>query len=116
MGLALLIFGLFAIYSVSIFESFGLTLDFVEQGLRDEPSNYYYFFEQLIKFAIGLVLSLIVWLVPLPIVRRWKYIVFVGTLVLLMLLFTPLGITLNGSSAWLDVPGGTVQPGEFFKI
>ena len=34
----------------------------------------------------------------------------------MLLLFTPLGITLNGSSAWLDVPGGTIQPGEFFKL
>ena len=88
----------------------------MEKGLRDEPSNYYYFFEQLTKFGVGLVLALITWFVPMSVVRRWKYIVFVGTLILVLLLFTPLGITLNGSSAWLDVPGGTIQPGEFFKI
>jgi cell division protein FtsW len=94
-GLFLLIFGLFAIYSVSIFESFDLTLDFVEQGLREEPSNYYYFFEQSVKLAVGLVLALIAWLTPMHIIRRWKYIIFAGSLVLLLLLFTPLGITLN---------------------
>ena len=112
----LLIFWLFAIYSVSIFESFDLTLDFVEQWLREEPSNYYYFFEQVIKFFVGLVLAWITWFIPMSVVRRWKYIIFVWSLLLVLLLFTPLWITLNGSSAWLDVPWWTIQPWEFYKI
>lgn len=112
----LLIFWLFAIYSVSIFESFDLTLDFVESGLREEPSNYYYFFEQVLKFIVWLVLAWIVRFIPLSVVRRWKYIVFAWSLLLVALLFTPLWITLNGSSARLDVPWWTIQPWEFYKI
>lgn len=112
----LLIFWLFAIYSVSIFESFDLTLDLVEKWLRVEPSNYYYFFEQLLKFLVWLVLAGITWIIPLSVIKRRKYIIFVWTCILLLLLFTPLWIELNGSSAWLDVPWGTIQPWEFFKI
>ena len=51
---------------------------------------------------------------------RWiiqgKYVIFAVTLGGVLLLFTSLGIELNGSNAWLSVPGGTIQPGEFFKI
>ena len=106
----MIVFGIFSIYSVSIFESFDLTLDLVELGVRTDRSNYYYFTEQLGKLAIGLLLATIVWFVPLSGIRKAKWVVFFSTLLLMFLLFTPMGITLNGSSAWLDVPGGTIQP------
>ncbi len=115
-GGLLILFGIFSIYSVSIFESFDLTLDLVALGLRENSSNYYFFFEQLIKLCVWLAFCGIVYLVPLERIKKLKYVIFGGGLIGVLLLFTPLGIELNGSSAWLDVPGWTIQPGEFFKI
>ena len=103
-GALLILFGIASIYSVSIFESFDLTLDHVALGLRQEPSNYYFFFEQLLKLVAGLVLCVITYFVPLETIKKAKMVIFVGSLLLVLLLFTPLGIELNGSSAWLDVP------------
>ncbi len=115
-GALLLLFWLSAIYSVSIFESFDLTLDLVAKWVMTDPSNYYYFFEQLTKLVVGLVLAWIVYRMPMRWIIQGKYVIFAVTLGGVFLLFTSLGIELNGSNAWLSVPGGTIQPGEFFKI
>ena len=47
-GGALVFIGMLAIYSVSIHESFTLTLSLIaQQKMTGEPSNYFYFFRQL---------------------------------------------------------------------
>lgn len=115
-GALLLMFGLSAIYSVSIFESFGLTLDLVAKWVITDPSNYYYFFEQLTKLVVGLVLSWVVYWMPMKRLIKSRYLIFWLTLIGVFLLFTSLWIELNGSNAWLSVPWGTIQPWEFFKI
>ncbi len=112
----LLIAGLFAMYSVSIFESFQLTLGLVKSGVLSEPSNYFYFLEQIKKLAWGLVLCVIIYFVPRQTIKKYKYIIFILTLLPLFLLFTPLGVKLNGSTAWLQFAWWTIQPGEFFKL
>jgi len=80
-GGLLILFGIFSIYSVSIFESFDLTLDLVALGLRESSSNYYFFAEQLIKLCIGLALCGIVYLVPLERIKKLKYVIFGGGLI-----------------------------------
>ncbi len=115
-GALLILFGIFSIYSVSIFESFDLTLDQVALGIRQDPSNYYFFFEQLMKLWVGLALCALVYFIPFERIKKLKHVIFFGSLALVLLLFTPMGVELNGSSAWLSVPGWTIQPGEFFKI
>lgn len=62
------------------------------------------------------MLCIILYFIPLKLFFRAKYIFFVLSLIGVLLLFSPLGIELNGSRAWLDLPGGTLQPGEFFKL
>ncbi len=50
----------------------------------------------------------------LRIVAPWAYLAGLG---LLLLTLTPLGLTLAGARAWLQLPGGfTLQPSEFMKI
>lgn len=116
-GALLIIFGIFSIYSVSIFESFWLTLDLVQSWARINPSNYYYFREQLMKLWVWLVLVVIAWFTPLSFLKKWKRAIFLGSLLLVCLLFVPwLSLKLNGSNAWLRVWWGTIQPGEFYKI
>lgn len=116
LGGILLFAGMFAMYSVSIFESFQLTLGLVKSGVLQDPSNYFYFLEQLKKLVAGLVLCWILYFIPRRTIKQRKYIIFIVTLIPLFLLFTPLGIKLNGSTARLQFPWGTIQPGEFFKL
>ncbi|HMT27459.1 MAG TPA: FtsW/RodA/SpoVE family cell cycle protein [Candidatus Absconditabacterales bacterium] len=119
-GAILILFGILAIYSVSIHESFGLTLKLVELGQYTEPSNYFYFFRQLRNLVVAIVLALIVYKIPLPFFKKEKNIVLIFILFLLfqLLVFVPqIGISLNGAKGWLYVPPiGTVQPSEFFKL
>jgi rod shape determining protein RodA len=72
---------------------------------------------QAISLLIGLVLAYGVSRVPysmLRIVAPWAYLVGLG---LLLLTLTPLGLTLAGARAWLQLPGGfTLQPSEFMKL
>lgn len=110
-GWLLLLYGLAALFSVSIHESFTLTL------ANGDPSNYFYFIRQLRNIGVWLVISFFVYKTSLSRIRSWRYIILFGILILTLLLLSPLGLELNGARLWLKVPFlGTIQPGEFFKL
>ncbi|MEI6426713.1 MAG: FtsW/RodA/SpoVE family cell cycle protein [Candidatus Absconditabacteria bacterium] len=120
-GLALIVFGIFAIYSVSIHESFTLTLKLISQGNRDgDPSNYFYFLRQLKNIAIGLVMGVGIYLLPLGFFQKNKNIIIIGVIMMILQLavFIPgIGVTLNGARGWINIPLlGSLQPAEFFKL
>ena len=112
----LVVVGLFAVYSVSVFESFWLTLYRVEEWLRAEPTNYFYFFEQLTNIGVWVVMCLLVTLVPWQFIKKMKHVNFLITLAATLLLFTPLAETYKWATAWLDLWFTNIQPGEFFKL
>lgn len=116
LGAVLLIFWLFAVYSVSVFESFWLTLDWVDAWLRDTPSNYFFFFEQLINVAVGIVAWIIVALIPRRTIKKLHMLIFLLTFWSVLLLFTPLAQTYKWATAWLDLWFTNIQPWEFFKL
>lgn len=112
----LVILWLFAVYSVSIFESFWLTLDLVNAWKRADPSNYFYFFQQLTNVGAWLVLCVILAFIPWSFIKKMKQVIFFGTLAMVLLLFTPLAETYKWATAWLDLWFTNIQPGEFFKL
>lgn len=107
---------LFAVYSVSVFESFWLTLYWVEQWLRTDPTNYFYFFEQLTNIGVGLAVCLLVIFLPWQTIKKMKYVIFLLTLLAVFLLFTPFAETYKWATAWLNLWFTNIQPGEFFKL
>jgi cell division protein FtsW (lipid II flippase) len=86
-------------YSVSIYESFSVT-----KGI----SNYFYFQEHLQKISIGLILAIITWFIPWKTLKKRDIILFVGSFLFLLLLFTALGENkLNddkNARLWLYLP------------
>lgn len=111
-GLLLVLYGIFAIYSVSIFSSFQLTLN--QLG---EPSNYFYFFRQLRHLVIILILAIWVYFVPLEFIKKHKWKIFLASLLFLLLVFTPLWLELKWARWWIYLPWfWSVQPGEFVKL
>ena len=50
------------------------------------------------------------------VLRRYTYISLIVSAILLLLPLTPLGLELNGARIWVQVRGGTFQPGEIAKI
>ncbi|MDD3263205.1 MAG: FtsW/RodA/SpoVE family cell cycle protein [Candidatus Absconditabacteria bacterium] len=120
-GIILIIFGLLAIYSVSIHESFTLTLKLIASGKRtDDPSNYFYFLRQLKNIAIAVIMALGVYIFPIKIFQKNRNIVIIGVFLMLLqiLVFVPgIGMVLNGARGWISLPLlPSMQPSEFFKL
>ena len=110
----LILFGILAVYSVSIHESFTTSLRF-EWG---EPTNYFYFFRHIRNLVIGLVMWAVVYKIPLDWYKKYYVFIFLALLVFQLLVFTPLGDSFGkGARNWISMPWlGTVQPSEFFKL
>lgn len=119
-GLLLVVFGVFALYSISIYESFDQTLRRAQVGKRSgDPSNFFYFNKQLINIIKSLVVVGIAYFIPIKWIKdqRIIYIIGICAIILQLLVFSPLGIDLNGARGWLYIPGlGNMQPAEFFKL
>jgi len=117
----LILFGILAIYSVSIHESFTLTLKQIANGFREwDPSNYFYFFRQLRNIAIALIAAGIIRKIPLAFFKSHKKVIitFVIIFLLQLMVFVPgIGVELGGARWRIDIPGlPSIQPAEFFKL
>ena len=78
-GALLLFFGILAMFSVSIYDSFALGLRSIANGNVDvDPTNYFYFFKQLRNIVIGVCMALVVYKIPIKLFQRDKtiYIIF----------------------------------------
>ncbi|WP_281692337.1 FtsW/RodA/SpoVE family cell cycle protein [Agathobaculum desmolans] len=73
-------------------------------------------FVQGAAVVIGLGAFVIMSLIDLETMSGWWKIFVLGNIGLQMLLFTPLGIELNGQRAWLDLGVTSLQPGELGKL
>lgn len=119
-GWLLIVFGIFALYSISIYESFDQTLRRAQVGKRSgDPSNFFYFNKQISNIIKALVVVGIAYFIPIKRIKdqRIIYVIGIGAILLQLLVFTSLGIDLNGARGWLYIPGlGNMQPAEFFKL
>ncbi|MDD3413967.1 MAG: putative peptidoglycan glycosyltransferase FtsW [Lachnospiraceae bacterium] len=100
----LLCFGLIMVYSASSYEAM---LKFGDSA--------YYFKKQLRATILGLIVMIIVERIDY---HRWqKYAVpaYFGSMILISLVLTPLGIEANGARRWLNL-GMSLQPAEVAKV
>lgn len=121
LGIVLTVFGILSIYSVSIHESFTLTLSLIASGkLHGDPSNYFYFFRQLRNIVMALVMAGITYSIPIKFFQSNKNVTIIAIILMALQIavFIPgIGITLNGARGWISIPGLTsIQPAEFFKL
>ncbi|MFH1036523.1 MAG: putative peptidoglycan glycosyltransferase FtsW [Patescibacteria group bacterium] len=105
-SVALLIFGILVLASVSASvsqEKFG--------------NSYYYLWHQFSLGIIpGLILAFLAYRTGLNKFKKFIPLIFLGNLVMLGLVFTPLGITAGGATRWLNLGLFSVQPAEFLKL
>ena len=103
----LVIFGTVMIFSASYYTA-----------IADGDGPYAYLKKQLIFVAIGIVGMWIASKLDYHFWGKTHIIWFLLGLILLFLIFTPLGITENGATRWLGVPGipFTIMPGECAKF
>lgn len=106
-----MVFGILAVYSVSIQESFSLTLS------QWEPNNYFYFFRQLRNLWAALVFWAIIYKTPLEWFKKYYKWIFLAAIIFQLLVLSPLWQVYNWSRSWLNIPFlGNIQPSEFYKI
>ncbi len=81
-------------------------------------NDAYYFFKH--QLVVGLIPGLVGFLIAYKVYyRRWikiSLILFILSLILLLLVFTPLGIKKKGASRWLNIGGFSFQPSELAKM
>lgn len=103
--LFLVFFGLIMLYSTSSYEA---TLDF--------GNGAYYLKKQAMATVLGLVMMLFISVVDYHVWRRFALPAYLVSLVLVVLVKTPLGYEANGARRWIKIAGISLQPAEVVKI
>jgi rod shape determining protein RodA len=71
---------------------------------------------QLINLAVGTVAMIVVAAIDHRYFRAYSPVVYLGVLVLLLLVLTPLGVEANGAQRWVVIGSFQLQPSELAKI
>ena len=104
--LLLVAFGLVMVLSSSSVEEFAAGKGFSSRFIR-----------QAVFAALGVPLMLLIARIPARVLLgRASWLALGGAVVLQTLVFTPLGVEIQGNRAWLDLGVTTVQPAEFAKV
>lgn len=104
--LILVCFGILMVYSAS---NYNAKLNY--------GNEYFYMNKQIVGAIIGLVAMTVCFFVDYHKYKKWKNIILIVSLVLLALVFVPgIGVSNNGATRWLQLPGFTIQPSEIAKF
>ncbi len=100
----LMLFGLVMLYSTSSYEA---NIKF------EDPA--FYFKKQAVASAIGIAVMLFIMLLDYHIVQRFALFAYIVSLVLILLVLSPLGYEAGGARRWLNL-GMSLQPAEVAKL
>ncbi|MCD5380345.1 putative lipid II flippase FtsW [Candidatus Gracilibacteria bacterium] len=114
---ALVIFGMIMISSVSVYSSFKLTSVQALRGLIEDPYNYFYVKRNIAHVISGFLLLAIVVKIPYKYFEKTSGI-FLGITTLLLGYVHFFGATYKGAKGWIDVPflPFNIQPTELLKF
>lgn len=102
----LMCFGLVMLYSTSAYEA-----------QTDFGNDMFYFSKQAIIAAAGVAGMFIVSKIDYHFYGAFALEIYVFSLILMALVQTPFGVTVNGARRWIGLPGNlTIQPAEVTKI
>ena len=98
-------FGLLMIYSTSSYEA----------GI-DYGDSAYFLKKQMSSTLLGFVALVATSKIDYQWWKKWDALAFIGSAVLILAVLSPLGITRNGATRWIDLKIITMQPAEVAKI
>lgn len=75
-----------------------------------------YVITQTLAFILGMLAVIILLQMDYKMFQRWELWLYVASIVLIFLPYTPLGIEVYGARSWIKLPGFTFQPSELVKI
>lgn len=84
-------------------------------GQGEDGDMYSFLKKDIIYSAIGFVAMYIVSRIDYQILKPWVKFIYFGSIILLLLVFTPLGVVHNGARRWLNF-GFEFQPSEIAKF
>ena len=86
-------------------------------ALAHHGNPHYYVKKQLIGIILALSALCFTALIPLKAIKKLSPLAFIGSLTLMILtLFSPLGIRIHGSTRWLNLGFMVIQPGELLRL
>ncbi|MBR6462658.1 putative lipid II flippase FtsW [bacterium] len=103
--LALCSFGALMVYSSSVYVA-----ERIYSG-----NQYYYFKREVMWLVMGFGAMALMYKIPIDLVKRLAPIIYLASLLCLILVFTPLGVTVNGARRWLNLGFLRFQPSEALK-
>ena len=77
---------------------------------------FYYLKKQLLMLAIGTAGMIAATFINYDFYKKFSWYIYAAGIGMLLLVFTPLGVDVNGARRWLDLGFTTVQPSEFMKF
>ena len=101
----ILVFGLVMLYSASSYSA-----------QSEGSASYAYVLKQLFPIGLGIVFMFIITFIPHSFWKKISVFVYIIGLIAVLLVKTPLGVSLNGASRWLRIGPLSVQPAEILKI
>jgi len=104
--LFLVVFGLVMVLSSSSIDSYK----------HNDGDAFTLFLKQVVFAAIGLPLMLVASRLPAVFWKKWAVALMAVAVGLQLLVFTPLGITTQGNTNWVNIAGVSVQPSELVKL
>jgi rod shape determining protein RodA len=76
-----------------------------------------YLMKQLLNVVLGLIFMVVVTAIDHRRLRRYAPLVYVASCLALLVVLSPLGVTINGAHSWISLPGGfQIEPSEFAKL
>jgi len=116
--ISLIVFGIIMISSVSVYESYQITSQMVQQGLMKEPTNSFYLWRHFWRVVVSIPIFVMAIYVPLNVWKKSALPLFVLSILLLMALFLPgVGANYGTSTSWISLPFmPSLQPAEIVKL
>ena len=105
--------------SVAGLIALGLVMLFSTSAFAEESKSDIYFFvkRQSMWLCVGLVVAIVASFVDYHFWVKYWWAFFAAAAILLLLCFIPpIGLRINGSSRWINVGFGVVQPSELAKV
>ncbi|MBR4465390.1 putative lipid II flippase FtsW [bacterium] len=103
--LALCSFGALMVYSSSVYVA-----ERIYSG-----NQYYYFKREVMWLIMGFGAMALMYKIPIDLVKRLAPIIYLTSLLCLIMVFSPLGVTVNGARRWLNLGFLRFQPSEALK-
>ncbi|MDA9128908.1 putative lipid II flippase FtsW [Candidatus Gracilibacteria bacterium] len=115
--LALIIFGMIMISSVSVYGSFRVTSAMANAGYIESAYNHFYVIRNIIHVLIAGVVIAIFAKIPFGYYEKYSKQIFSFAIMLLIIVLL-IGQSYKGATGWLSIPGipFTIQPTEFLKF